>query len=94
MALALLKLVTMLRLLAFMVLIYAGLAWIAERTIAKPDSKVKAFFRILCAPVAGPVARLLHPGAGRQRVLAVSTGAAAAVWVALVVLDEVLVRLR
>jgi uncharacterized protein YggT (Ycf19 family) len=86
----LLQVVALLRLLAFMVLLYAMLAWFVERQIENPQSKVKGFFRLLISPVTGLVARLMPPGTGYRRVLAVSTGVAAAVWVALVILDEVL----
>jgi uncharacterized protein YggT (Ycf19 family) len=89
-----LKLVAMLRLLAFMVLIYAGLAWFVERKSQNPQSKVRGFFRLLISPVTGIVGRFLPPGTAYERVLAVSTGVVAAVWVALVILDEVLVRLQ
>ncbi|HSB19002.1 MAG TPA: hypothetical protein VLD85_03225 [Anaeromyxobacteraceae bacterium] len=90
----LLRLVTMLRLLAFMVLIYAGLAWIVERRSQNPQSKVRAFFRLLISPVVRLVARFLPPGTAYVRVLAVTTGVVAAVWVALVILDEVLGRMQ
>lgn len=88
------KLVTMLRLLAFMVLLYVGLAWMVERRSQNPESKVRAFFRILCSPVTGLVGRFLPAGTRHERVLAVSAGAVAALWVALIALDEVLKRTR
>ena len=91
---ALVKLVAMLRLLAFMVLLYVGLAWIVERQIDKPDSKMRGFFRLLASPVTGLVARFLPPGTAIERQLAVSTGVVAAIWVVLVILDEVVVRLQ
>lgn len=91
---ALAKLVTLLRLLAFMVLIYAGLAWIVERKSQNPQSKVRGFFRLLISPVTRLVGRFLPPGTAYERVLAVTTGAVAAVWVALVILDELLGRLQ
>jgi hypothetical protein len=90
---ALVGLFTLLRLLAFMVLLYLGLGWLAERYATRPDSKVKAFFRLLCSPVTRPVARALRPGSGERRVLAVSMGIVAGVWAVLVVVSEV-VRAR
>jgi uncharacterized protein YggT (Ycf19 family) len=86
------KLVTMSRLLAFMVLLYVGLAWMVERRSQNPESKVRAFFRILCSPVTGPVGRFLPAGSPHQRVLAVSAGVVAAAWVVLIALDELLRR--
>jgi len=85
---ALVKVFTMLRLLAFMVLLYLALGWLAERYARKPDSKVKAFFRLLCGPVTRPVARMMPSGAGPPRVLAVSMGVVAGVWVVLIILTE------
>ena len=84
------KLVTMSRLLAFMVLLYVGLAWMVERRSRNPESKVRAFFRILSSPVTVVVGRFLPAGTGQERLLAVSAGVAAAAWVLLIALDEVL----
>jgi len=86
------RLVTMLRLLAFMVLIYVGLAWMVERKSRNPESKVRAFFRILCSPVTGLVGRFLPPGTAQDRLLAVSAGVVAAIWVTLIAIDEILLR--
>jgi hypothetical protein len=84
------NLLKLLRLVAFMVLLYLLLGVLVERYSRKPDSKVKAFFRTLCLPVTKPVARLLSPGAEYRRVLAVSLGVVAGVWVALVAVTEAL----
>jgi len=86
------KLVTMLRLLAFMVLIYVLLAWMVERNSQDPKSKVRAFFRILCSPITRLVGRWLPDGASQDRLLKASAGVVAVVWVVLIVLDEVLLR--
>jgi uncharacterized protein YggT (Ycf19 family) len=86
----LVKTLTLLRLVAFMVLLYLGLGWIAERYATRPDSKVKAFFRLICAPITRPIARAMPPGTGERRVLAVSIGVVAAVWVLLIVATEAL----
>jgi len=85
------KLATLLRLVAFMVLVYLLLAWMVERNSRNPQGKVRAFFRTLCSPVTGLVARFL-PGAGQDRLLKVSVGVVAAVWVVLIALDELLLR--
>lgn len=86
------KTVTLLRQIAFMVVVYLCLGWFVERKVQRPDSKVKAFFRVLCSPVTRPIARLLAPGTGYGRVLAVSIGVAAGLWVVLIALTEVLRR--
>lgn len=86
------KLVTMLRLLAFMVLIYVLLAWMVERNSQNPQGKVRAFFRILCSPITGLVARFLPKDAGQDRLLKVSAVVVAIAWVLLIALDEVLLR--
>jgi hypothetical protein len=86
---ALANLLTLLRLLAFMVLLYLGLGWLAERYATKPDSKVRGFFRLLCTPVTRPVARALGPGAEHRRVLAVSMAVVAGLWIVLVAVTEV-----
>lgn len=80
----------MLRLLAFMLVLYLGLGWLAERYVTKPDSKVKGFFRLLCGPVTRLVARVLPAPATERRLLGVSMGVVAGVWVVLIILTEVL----
>lgn len=86
------KIVSLLRLLAFMVFIYLALGWVVERRSRVPDSQLKAFFRVLCSPVTAPVSRLVKPGTSHERVLVVSLGIVGVVWVLLIVLDEVLRR--
>lgn len=79
---------TLLRLVAFMVVVYLALGWVVERRSRKPDSRVKAFFRTLCSPIAGPVARFLPPGTPHDRVLAAALGLVALVWIALIALSS------
>jgi hypothetical protein len=86
------QVLTLLRLLAFMVVLYLALGWLVERYVSRPQSKVKAFFRLLCSPVTRPVARLLGPGAAMPRVLQVSIAIAGGVWAVLIVASEVLRR--
>jgi hypothetical protein len=86
---ALANVLTLLRLLAFMVLLYLGLGWLAERYTTRPDSKVRAFFRLLCSPITRPVSRLVRPGSGERRILAVSMGLVGSIWLVLVVATEV-----
>jgi hypothetical protein len=72
-----------------MVLLYLGLGWLAERYTTRPDSKVRAFFRLLCSPITRPVSRLVAPGSGERRVLAVAIGVVGSIWLVLVVATEV-----
>jgi uncharacterized protein YggT (Ycf19 family) len=88
----LLKIVMVLRLVAFMVLMYLALAWFVERRSANPEGKIRAFFRIVCAPVAVPVARRLRPGSSYEKVLLVSMVVVGVAWVALILLNQLLVR--
>jgi hypothetical protein len=87
-----LQALTLLRLLAFMVVLYLALGWMVERYVRRPESRLKAFFRLLCSPVTRPVSRLLAPGAAPGRVLAVSLVLVGGVWVALVAASEALRR--
>lgn len=85
-----LKVVTLLRFLAFMVLVYVGLGWVVERYSRVPGSRLKGFFRLVCSPVTRPVARFLPSGTAHGRVLAVTFGLVAALWVVFVALDQAL----
>jgi hypothetical protein len=70
---------TLLRLVAFMVLIYIGLGWLVERRSA-PESKLRYFFHIVCSPVTWLVARRMAPGTPKERVFRMSFLAVALVW--------------
>ena len=86
----LLKALTLLRLLAFTVLLYLALGWLAERLGTRTGSKVRGFFRLLCRPVTRPVSRAMPPGTGERRVLAISLGVVACIWTLLILLTEAL----
>jgi len=88
----LLKIVMVLRLIAFMVLMYLAFAWFVERKSTNPQGKIRAFFRIVCAPVAVPVSRRMRPGTSYERVLVVSMLLVGATWAMLIALNEFLVR--
>jgi hypothetical protein len=85
-----LKVVTLLRQIAFLAFIYLLLGWFVNRTIQAPESKMKAFFKVLCSPVTRPVARFMAPGSPYSRIIGVSVGVIAVTWVALIVVTEVL----
>ena len=80
-----LKIVTLVRLLCWMLLIYLGLGYVVERRSRKPDSQLKGFFRLLCKPLVWPVARFLPPGTSYQSVLLVTMAVVGVVWVATIV---------
>jgi len=88
----LLKIVMVLRLIAFMVIMYLAFAWFVERKSTNPEGKIRAFFRIVCAPIAVPVSRRLRPGTSYERVLVVSMVLVGAIWAMLIALNEFLVR--
>ena len=88
----LLKIVMVLRLIAFMVLMYLAFAWFVERRSTNPEGKIRAFFRIVCAPIAVPVARKLGPGVGYQKVLVVSMALVGAAWAVLILVNWLMVR--
>ena len=88
----LLKIVMVLRLIAFMVLMYLAFAWFVERKSTNPQGKIRAFFRIVCAPINVPVAKRMGPGTSYQRVLAVSMPVVGTAWAVLIGLHYLLVR--
>jgi hypothetical protein len=87
----LLRILTLLRLLSFMVFVYLAFGLLVERVSRNPESQLKAFARTVCSPVTRPVARWLGPGADQRRLLLVSMGIVAAIW-AVVVLAAKVVR--
>lgn len=88
----LLKIVMVLRLIAFMVLMYLAFAWFVERKSTNPQGKIRAFFRIVCAPIAVPVSRRLRPGTSYERVLVVSMLVVGAIWAMLIAVNAFLVQ--
>jgi uncharacterized protein YggT (Ycf19 family) len=84
------KLLTLLRLVSFMVAVYLAFGLAVERWSRKPDSQLRAFARTVCSPVARPMSRLLAPGASELRVLAVSLAAVGVLWAFFVTLEVAL----
>ncbi len=85
-----LKILTLLRLVAFMVIFYLAFGLVVERFSTKPDSQLKAFARTICSPITRPVARFLAPGADQRRLLLLGIGVVAVFWAGVVVLGKVL----
>ena len=79
------KLLTLLRLVAFMLFVYLGFGLLVERYSRKPNSQLKAFARTVCSPVTRPVGRFLAPGADQPRVLRVSMLVVAVIWAIVVI---------
>jgi uncharacterized protein YggT (Ycf19 family) len=84
-----LKILTLLRLVAFMLMFYLAFGLVVERYSTKPESQLKAFARTICSPITRPVARYLPPGSTQPRLLLVSLGVVAVFWVFVVVLAKV-----
>jgi uncharacterized protein YggT (Ycf19 family) len=84
------KILALLRLLAFMVFVYLLFGLLVERYSRKPGSQLKAFARIICSPVTRPVARFLAPGTPHRSVLLNSVGVVVVLWMIIVVLQRAL----
>jgi hypothetical protein len=84
------KIATLLRIVAFMVVVYLGFGLLVERYSTKPDSQLKAFARTVCSPITRPVARWLGPGADQRRVLLVSMAVMVGIWAVTVVAAKAL----
>lgn len=76
-----LKIVTLLRLVAFMLFVYLAFGLVVERFSTRPDSQLKAFARTVCSPVTRPVRRFLAPGADQRRLLLLGMGVVGVLWV-------------
>ena len=81
----LLKILTLLRILSFMVFVYLAFGLVVERYSRKPDSQLKAFARTVCSPMTRPVARFVAPGADQRRLLLIAMGIVAAIWAVVVI---------
>lgn len=79
------KVLTLLRLVAFMSIVYLGFGLVVERYSTRPESQLKAFARIVCSPITRPVARFLPSGVSHSRLLVISMGAVAIFWAVVVV---------
>jgi uncharacterized protein YggT (Ycf19 family) len=86
------KVVALLRFVAFMVVVYLAFGLLVERLSRRPDSQLRAFARIVCAPVTRPVARVLGPGADQRRLLVVGMVAVGVLWFVLVLVQGALPR--
>ena len=74
---------TLLRLVAFMVVIYVGLGWLVERR-SGPESKLRYFFRTVCLPVTKLVEKFMVPGTPKERVFRMSFLVVVLFWMGLI----------
>jgi hypothetical protein len=75
-----LKILTLLRLVAFMLFVYLAFGLLVEQYSRKPGSQLKAFARTVCSPMTRPVARFVAPGADQRRLLLIAMGFVAVLW--------------
>lgn len=83
------KLLLLLRLVAFMALVYLGFGLLVERWSRKPGSRLKAFAQLLCSPLTRPVAAVSAPGTSDRRILLRTTLLVGGLWLALLIASEV-----
>ena len=88
MTITVLQVVTLVRTVAFMVLVYLALGLLVEVRSRKPDSKVRAFFHILCSPLTRPVSRFTAPGSSQVKLLLISIAFVGAIWVVSILVYE------
>jgi hypothetical protein len=77
------------RLIAFMLMVYVGFGLVVEWKSRREGSKLKAFSRLLCRPLVVPLARLSPEGTPYVTILRRTAVAVLAVWVAFIVVSEV-----
>lgn len=80
------------RLVAFMALVYVLFGLVVEALSRKPESKLRAFARLICSPLTRPVAALSGGGLEYPRLLRRTAWAVAALWVVLWAASELALR--
>lgn len=85
-----LRIVTLLRFLCFIALVYLSLHVIFSRLILKPDSKVLWFFSILTLPLTRPIQKWIDPSASDARLRRIAMVIYGLVWAVMVALDHLL----
>jgi hypothetical protein len=88
----LLRVMFLLRFLAFMGVVYMTLHVVIALLIQKPDSKIAAFFTILTSPLVRPVRALAPPGTTESRLRLFTLAALVAVWLVAATVTAVLAR--
>lgn len=82
------RLLLLARVIAYMALVYVGFGLVIEATSKKPDSKLKAFARLICSPLTKPVAALAAKDTPYPRVLRRTAMIVGGIWALLLVASE------
>lgn len=88
MSLEWLRVLLLLRMIAFIAFCYLIFGWVIERTSRHPDGKLRGFARLICSPLTKPIAAFMDRDAPYALVLRNTLFATAAVWFLLFGLSE------
>lgn len=84
-----LRLLLLLRMIAFLAFMYLVFGWIVERaTRDNPESKMRGFARLICSPLTKPIGALLGAEADYPRVLRGAMYAFGGLWLLILVASE------
>jgi len=82
------RILLLVRLIAFIGVLYMALHLLVARLSRKPESKLLWFFEVLTGPLTRTVARFAPPGSSPARLRWLAFGACVLLWVAAIVADE------
>ena len=82
------RILLLLRLIAFIGVLYMALHILVARFSRKPESRLLWFFEVLTGPLTRTVARFAAPGTPPARLRWLAFGACALIWVATIVAVE------
>lgn len=88
----LIRLLLLARVIAYMALVYVGFGLLVEAFSKKPDSKLKAFARLICSPLTRPMAAVSADGVPYPQVLRRTAIAIGGIWALLLVASELALR--
>lgn len=84
----LLRILLLIRMIAFLLFMYLIFGWIVERATRDPDSKVRGFARLVCSPLTRPVASLMSADSPYPLVLRNTLYVFAFLWFATFAISE------
>lgn len=84
----LLRLLLLLRMVAFLVFMYLIFGWIVERTARDPESKLRGFARLICSPLTKPVSMMMAAESPYPLVLRNTLYVFAGIWFTIFALSE------
>lgn len=84
------RILLLLRLIAFIGVLYMALHILVARLSRKPGSKLLWFFEVLTGPLTRAVARVAPPGSSPARLRWLTLGACVLLWIAAIVADRTL----